>query len=1338
MTATIKNIFTRTQFVLLASLLALVFSFSLSAEAATANIDLTINPSDSSIEWVGIKGVTYRFYFDGSKTETKLKEGKSIFAALGNKRGTFTLTPGAHTVTAVGKDAKGNIVSTSAPTAFFAGFEVPKPKVGIPTGESSSRNIYPFMAKAVSSTQVDLTFNCVVPNADHSCKIYQDGKLIKSFEVKTKDYGRYTTYSVKNLTPNTKYSFVVVGSAKKGSLPDKPTVNTFTYTPTLSLKTPATSVVIPPTTPSMKVISPNGKETYKTGDVMTIKWNTGDTTKIKNVRISLLYKENDPSDTRLFEGTVVESVPNTGSYTWKIGERYARGMQKGEFSIGVGKAEVNYIAVDYSDDPFTINPGTKQTKLTVTSPKKGQVVKSNEEMLITWNVERDAGVRADLFRISDEGFMRNLDVRGTGAKEGLFATLPQDIRAEDDYFVRVAQGAVDEEIGYSEPFSIVAPVSCAGVGCTKTITVLTPNGGERWDEGVLNTVTWSPYSYDSGSNSRKDVNPARDVTAYLEKKDDGGNFITLGKVQESGKASIHWIAGELNSASRGGDYALPGEGYYIRVVNNKTGATDRSDKPFTLLPKPIKIKVNGKEDWVEIPNVKTPITVSWETTPGATACHLYGMKGISESAIQPGKGSVTGLVDYKKNISSDNGEIFYSYGVGFYCTKNGNTIKDYARFSITSLSEEGSDLKILSPDGGEQLDVNELVIPDLAIRGLNSISVALYKNDKWFTWIAKDIDVSVVSDNYKRANFTPAALIPKVTTGEKVYKLYVTGQRADGEGYIEGKSDAPFSFVANSASSEGLELGSVIDGTGSSDSTQVVSGVNPDLNYGVMFLEYEITPFGDDMFVKANNASRGSSKTAGVSYTIEDTNGNVIPTGTVSLTYDIDGADEENGYFHLEEGESYTMIVTVNSFNPIATGNYQLQVLSVGSSPVAGGAVTQNVPSDLSDYESDDVVIQSNTPATPPKTPSTPSVNDTTPPTMPSNLKGVANSGTHVSLSWSSATDAGGSGLVGYAIYRNDADKQIGFSTTTSFFDSSRTPATPYVYKVSSLDKAGNESSKASVSVKTLTLTATPVLAPTCTLTANKSSYVLGETITYKWTSTNATYAGWQQDTSGKDHLLLPGDKLPANGTQAVPASVTGNPPVTLTVGGVGGTGSCSLTVAVTSPTPTPVVTVDKTVPSVPASAAVANLAAVSGSGWSADLSWGASTDNVGVTGYVVKRIVPTVAELTTTTGKTFKLTGLTVGGEYTVSVQAKDARGNLGPARVVKFKLNFTSMGSAPTLQIISNTVDTAVQKVVAQAPNPTPLTGAEQSTKIETLTVLMNKLIELKAMMASVKMSR
>ena len=89
------------------------------------------------------------------------------------------------------------------------------------------------------------------------------------------------------------------------------------------------------------------------------------------------------------------------------------------------------------------------------------------------------------------------------------------------------------------------------------------------------------------------------------------------------------------------------------------------------------------------------------------------------------------------------------------------------------------------------------------------------------------------------------------------------------------------------------------------------------------------------------------------------TSGNVVSTGTSSVSFDIDGADQNNGYYQLEEGETYEMTVTVDSYNPTVSGTYHLQVLSVGFADSEITATDTEVPADLSDYESDDVAIQS-------------------------------------------------------------------------------------------------------------------------------------------------------------------------------------------------------------------------------------------------------------------------------------------------------------------------------------------------------------------------------------------
>ncbi|HBK45034.1 MAG TPA: chitinase [Xanthomonadaceae bacterium] len=92
---------------------------------------------------------------------------------------------------------------------------------------------------------------------------------------------------------------------------------------------------------------------------------------------------------------------------------------------------------------------------------------------------------------------------------------------------------------------------------------------------------------------------------------------------------------------------------------------------------------------------------------------------------------------------------------------------------------------------------------------------------------------------------------------------------------------------------------------------------------------------------------------------------------------------------------------------------------------------------------------------------------DTTPPSVPTGLASSTQTSSSVTLSWNAASDnAGGSGLAGYSVYRNDT--LVGSPTGTSYTDSALTADTSYSYQVAARDNAGNASARsAAVSVRT-------------------------------------------------------------------------------------------------------------------------------------------------------------------------------------------------------------------------------------------------------------------------------
>lgn len=115
--------------------------------------------------------------------------------------------------------------------------------------------------------------------------------------------------------------------------------------------------------------------------------------------------------------------------------------------------------------------------------------------------------------------------------------------------------------------------------------------------------------------------------------------------------------------------------------------------------------------------------------------------------------------------------------------------------------------------------------------------------------------------------------------------------------------------------------------------------------------------------------------------------------------------------------------------------------------------------------------------------------------------------------------------------------------------------------------------------------------------------------------------------------------------------------------------------------------TSDTTAPSTP------TLSASGTTQTSTNLSWTASTDNVGVTGYDVYR---GTTLLTTVTGTTYTATGLTASTAYTFSVKAKDAAGNV------------SASSNTVNVTTLANTTDTT-------APS-TPTLSASGTTQTST----------------------
>jgi chitodextrinase len=141
----------------------------------------------------------------------------------------------------------------------------------------------------------------------------------------------------------------------------------------------------------------------------------------------------------------------------------------------------------------------------------------------------------------------------------------------------------------------------------------------------------------------------------------------------------------------------------------------------------------------------------------------------------------------------------------------------------------------------------------------------------------------------------------------------------------------------------------------------------------------------------------------------------------------------------------------------------------------------------------------------------------------------------------------------------------------------------------------------------------------------------------------------------------------------------------------------------------------DNTPPTAPT-----NFAATAGSTTQINLTWTASTDNVGVTGYLVERCqgagCTAFAQIATSATTTYSDTGLTANTSYSYRVRATDAAGNLSPySNTATASTPNLATPTAPTnlaTSAGSGPVVAAVQAYIDSPPLTTHTTAAFDST--------------------------
>jgi chitodextrinase len=269
---------------------------------------------------------------------------------------------------------------------------------------------------------------------------------------------------------------------------------------------------------------------------------------------------------------------------------------------------------------------------------------------------------------------------------------------------------------------------------------------------------------------------------------------------------------------------------------------------------------------------------------------------------------------------------------------------------------------------------------------------------------------------------------------------------------------------------------------------------------------------------------------------------------------------------------------------------------------------------------------------------------DTQAPSIPANVSGAATGTPQVNLSWSASTD--NIGVTGYTIYRGGVSLTTVSGSTLSYTDLAVTPSTSYVYTVDAFDLAANHSSvSASVNVTTPALSDTQ--APSIPSGLGAVSPTPNQ-VNLSWNAStdNVGVTGYTIYRNGTNLTTVPGNILAYSDTTVTPSTAYA---YTLDAFDLAGNHS-AVSTAVNVTTGAQADTQAPTVPS--------GLNAVSSSPTKVDLSWAASTDNVGVTGYTIYR---GGSSLTTVSGSTLSFSDTTVAPAtlYSYTLDAFDQAGN-------------------------------------------------------------------------------
>jgi len=257
----------------------------------------------------------------------------------------------------------------------------------------------------------------------------------------------------------------------------------------------------------------------------------------------------------------------------------------------------------------------------------------------------------------------------------------------------ISVGTAEIKAVYTESSGNVLSAT-AKVNVTSTpqpsITVLSPNGGESWPQGSLQTIRWSAPS-SSSYVSISLIGYSKPCTTEPCPLYAVQSF-TLGKVLASG-GYFNWTVGkDING------YAISSGQYLLQITDTTTNASDQSNAPFSITSQTQpSVKITYPLADSTLTNKSVAVSGTCSNYSGAVDVFYYSDKK-EETFVQ----CISGYWSTNISVNSNAGSGSFDLYAQLY--PNNTSVQDIIKLYFNWLSAPS--ITVLSPNGGESWTMN--------------------------------------------------------------------------------------------------------------------------------------------------------------------------------------------------------------------------------------------------------------------------------------------------------------------------------------------------------------------------------------------------------------------------------------------------------------------------------------------------------------------------------------------------------------------------------------------------------------------------------------------------------